>query len=53
MRVTEKQAREYFENMIQYQPETVAELLMNLFSRKENVDVWIGNIANDIIDSEG
>ena len=52
MRIIEEQARNYFELLIQYQPGTVVEILMNLYSREVNVDAWITSTAEDIIDSE-
>ena len=51
MRPTKEQAQNYFELLIQLQPEKVSEILMNLFSREVNVEDWITDTAEDIIDS--
>ena len=53
MKTTKEQAQNYFELLVQYQPETVVEILMNLYSREMNVEDWITGTAEDIIDSEG
>ena len=52
MRTTKEQAQNYFEILIQHQPESVLEILMELYSRKVNVEDWITSTAEDIIDSE-
>lgn len=52
MRTSKEQAQNYFELLIQHQPETAVEILMNLYSRKVDVETWITNTAEDIIDSE-
>ena len=52
MRTTKEQAQAYFEIMVEAQPETVVEILMELYSRKVNIEDWIANTAYDIIDSE-
>ena len=52
MTTTKQQTQNYFELLIQLQPETVVEILMNLYSREINVEEWINNTANDIIDTE-
>jgi hypothetical protein len=51
MRITKEQAQNYFELLVQLQPETAAEILMNLFSREVNVENWITDTTEDIIDS--
>ena len=53
MRTTKEQSQNYFELLVQYQSETVVEILMNLYSREVNVEDWITVTAEDIIDSEG
>jgi hypothetical protein len=53
MKTTKKQTQNYFELLVQHQPETVVEILMNLYSREVNVEDWITGTAEDIIDSEG
>ena len=52
MRTTKEQTQSYFEILVEHQPETVVEILMNLYSREVNVEDWITNTAEDIIDSE-
>jgi hypothetical protein len=52
MRTTKEQAQNYFEILIQHQPESVLEILMDLYSREVNVEYWITSTAEDIIDSE-
>ena len=52
MRVTKEQAQNYFELLVEHQPETAIEILMELFSRNVNIEDWIKNTAHDIIDSE-
>jgi hypothetical protein len=52
MTTTKQQTQNYFETLIQLQPETVVEILMNLYSREINVEEWIDNTSNDIIDTE-
>ena len=52
MRTTKEQAQNYFEFLIENQPETAVEILMNLYSREVNVEDWITGTAEDIIDSE-
>jgi hypothetical protein len=50
MTTTKQQTQNYFELLIQLQPETAVEILMNLYSREINVEEWIDNTANDITD---
>ena len=50
MTTTKQQTQNYFELLIQLQPETAVEILMNLYSREINVEEWINNTANDITD---
>ena len=52
MRVTEKQAREYFRALVEGQPETAVEMLMELFSRDVKVEDFIGGVVEDILDIE-
>jgi hypothetical protein len=52
MRVTEQQAVNYFKTLVEHQPETVVEMLMELFSRNVNVEDFINSTVEDIIDSE-
>jgi TusA-related sulfurtransferase len=52
MRTTKEQTQNYFETLTQLQPETVVEILMNLYSRKITIEEWIEDTSNDIIDSE-
>ena len=52
MKTTKEQTQNYFEILIQHQPESVLEILMELYSRKVNVEDWITSTAEDIIDSE-
>jgi hypothetical protein len=52
MQTTKKQTQDYFETLTHLQPETVVEILMNLYSRKITLEDWIEDTANDIIDSE-
>lgn len=52
MTTTKQQTQNYFETLIQLQPETVVEILMNLYSRETNIEEWINDTANDIIDTE-
>ena len=52
MRTTKEQTQQYFEILIQHQPETVLEILMNLYSREVNIEDWITGTAEDIIDSD-
>lgn len=52
MRVTEQQAKNYFETLVELQPETVVTILMELFSRNVTLDTFINTTAEDIIDSE-
>ena len=51
-RVTQKQAFEYFQTLVQLQPETAVDVLFALFSREVNIEEWIRTTADDIIDSE-
>jgi hypothetical protein len=51
-KVTQKQALEYFQTLVQLQPETAVDMLFVLFSREVDVEEWIGTTADDIIDSE-
>jgi hypothetical protein len=50
MTTTKQQTQNYFELLIQLQPETAVEILMNLYSREINVEEWINNTSNDITD---
>ena len=50
MTTTKQQTQNYFELLIQLQPETAVEILMNLYSREINVEEWIDNTTNDITD---
>ena len=43
MRVTEQQAKNYFETLVELQPETVVTILMELFSRNVTLDTFIIN----------
>jgi hypothetical protein len=52
MRTTKEQTENYFETLIELQPETVVEILMSLYSRQVNVEEWIKITAEDIIDSD-
>ena len=52
MRTTKEQTQNYFEILIHHQPESVLEILMNLYSREVNVEDWITGTAEDIIDSD-
>lgn len=52
MTTTKQQTQNYFETLIQLQPETAVKILMNLYSREINVEEWINITANDIIDTE-
>jgi hypothetical protein len=52
MKTTKEQTQNYFELLVQYQPETAVEILMNLYSREVNIEDWITGTAEDIIDSE-
>ena len=52
IRTTKEQTQSYFETLVKHQPNTVVEILMELYSREVNVDDWITNTAEDIIDSE-
>ena len=51
MRTTKEQTQEYFEILVNHQPETVVEILMNLYSKGVDIDEWIDNTSNDIVDS--
>jgi|688.fasta_scaffold2067334_2 hypothetical protein len=51
MAVTKKQAKEYFEIMVENQSETVVEILMQLLTREVKVDDWIKDTIYDISDS--
>ena len=53
MRTTKKQTQDYFETLVNLQPETVVEILMNLYSREVTIEHWITATSEDIIDSEG
>jgi len=52
MKVTKEQAQNYFEILVENQPETAVEILMKLLSREVNVENWITDTVTDIIDSE-
>ena len=52
MRVTEKQARNYFETLVENQPNDVVNMLMELFSRDVKVEDFIGGVCEDILDIE-
>jgi hypothetical protein len=52
MRVTEKQARDYFETLVENQPNDVVNMLMELFSRDVKVEDFIGGVVEDILDIE-
>lgn len=51
-RVTQKQAHQYFQTLVELQPETAVDILFVLFSREIDVEEWIETTADDIIDSE-
>ena len=51
MRVTEQQAKDYFRALVEGQPETAVEMLMELFSRDVDVEDFIDSTVEDIIDS--
>ena len=52
MRVTEKQARNYFETLVENQQKDVVNMLMELFSREVKVEDFITGVCEDIIDIE-
>jgi hypothetical protein len=51
-RVTQKQAYQYFQTLVELQPETAVDILFVLFSREIDIEEWIETTADDIIDSE-
>lgn len=51
MKITKEQVQDYFEIMVENQPETVVEILMQLISREVSIDDWITNTIDDVIDS--
>ena len=51
-RVTQKQAHQYFQTLVELQPETAVDILFVLFSREIDIEEWIKTTADDIIDSE-
>ena len=51
MRFTEQQAKDYFRTLVEGQPETAVEMLMELFSRDVDVEDFIDSTVEDIIDS--
>ena len=51
-RVTQKQAHQYFQTLVELQPETAVDILFVLFSREIDIEEWIETTADDIIDSE-
>tara|TARA_R110000868_G_scaffold49141_1_gene158598 strand:- start:279 stop:440 length:162 start_codon:yes stop_codon:yes gene_type:complete len=52
MNITKEQAQNYFEILVENQPETAVEILMKLLSREVKIEDWIADTAYDIIDSE-
>jgi hypothetical protein len=52
MRVTEKQARNYFETLVENQPDDVVNMLMELFLRDVKVEYFIDGVCEDILDIE-
>jgi hypothetical protein len=52
MNITKEQAKNYFEILVENQPETAVEILMKLISREVNIEDWITDTVYDIIDSE-
>jgi len=52
MSITKEQAQNYFEILVQLQPDTAVEILMKLISREVSIEDWIADTAYDIIDSE-
>jgi len=50
MRITKELAQDYFETMINLQPEDVVTILMDLYSGKLSQVEFVNNITNDIID---
>lgn len=51
MKITKEQVQDYFEIMVENQPETVVEILMQLISREVSIDDWTKNTIDDVIDS--
>ena len=51
-KVTQKQAHQYFQTLVELQPETAVDILFALFSRELATEEWIKMTADDIIDSE-
>lgn len=51
MKITREQVQDYFEIMVENQPETVVEILMQLISREVSIDDWTKNTIDDVIDS--
>jgi hypothetical protein len=51
-RVTQKQAHQYFQTLVELQPETAVDILFVLFSREIDIEEWIKTTADDIIDSD-
>lgn len=52
MRVTEEQARNYFETLVEYQQKDVVNMLMELFSRDVKVEDFIDGVCEDIFEVE-
>jgi hypothetical protein len=52
MRVTEQQAKHYFETLVKFQSDDAVNMLLELFSRQVAVEDFINSVCEDIIDIE-
>ena len=47
--ITQRQAHDYFQKLVELQPETAVDMLFVLFSREVDVEEWIGTTTDNMI----